>query len=676
MKRPTMLTQALVKQFSRDLDVSAERDLVVIRDRVEHEGFSFLAITLPILADSLLRGLEDGRFTCPSAFRHDKHGRLPLFLGGFFKRVFDRDGCPLPEPCPESIRALRQICNFWKKPKIPCSDDRLITAMQRFKDVERELHMLAPLIEKREDKTLDKVSKIIWSQVLPEPDPYDLLCRHGPGVTADRYGANNRHRIRSWYTRSELLYPSALHAFPSYGWACESSGYGAGIEPCEPGASEDRESASTRLEYLDVGCEPGVRVVFVPKTMTTPRVIATEPSVMQYIQQSLMSYITPRLERHKFTRDCIRFTDQRVNQSLAYQSSIDRRLATLDLKDASDRVSLALVQRIFKGTPILEYLEDARSLHATLPDGSNLILNKYASMGSALCFPVEAMVFYTIIQAAIHDHLGLQPTNASIMEITPMITIYGDDIIVPVEVVDVVVQNLETYGLKVNLSKSFTRSHFRESCGGDFFKGESVKPVYARRLLPEDGQKWQADDIAAWVSTRDQLYLSGQWDVARLLDEMLEAAIDGPLPRSTTEMGEGIYVKSLMFTTRLIWDADTHGWSQRRLVFTPKEEGDSIDGDGAACLLKSLSKRQRVVGGESLRELELTQACWIDDGVQHTYSISPETEEIEDELGALYEVPAAVRLAYLDSRAIGNDFQSVTKRGVFASKRRWVRALP
>jgi hypothetical protein len=71
MKRPTMLVQAMLDQLAMDLDLSVERDKQRIACRCEHEGLSFLTITLPLLSDALERGLEAGTFTCPTQFsRH------------------------------------------------------------------------------------------------------------------------------------------------------------------------------------------------------------------------------------------------------------------------------------------------------------------------------------------------------------------------------------------------------------------------------------------------------------------------------------------------------------------------------------------------------------------------------------------------------------------------------
>jgi len=563
-----MLVEALLKQLGRDLDLSVERDIATLRRRCEHEGLSFLTITLPALSDSLERGLEDGLLTVPSSF--SRTGSLPRFLGGFFSRVFARTGEPLQDIDADSVFAIRQICRFFKKLKMSCSPERELKAIDHFLEVERELGQLTPSLG-RKDEILDKVSGVIWSQVFPEIDPLEIVCQHGPGVTADRLGVNERHQIRYWYSRAEHTFPSDLHAWPNYGYACLAAGMGV-------------SEVSEHIDFLDIRDEPGVRVVFVPKTQQTPRVIAIEPSSMQYMQQGLMHYIVPRLESHRLTRNSVRFTDQSVNQRLAHSSSVDRKLATLDLKDASDRVHFLLVQRIFRSSGILQYLEDARSLHATLPNGINVILNKYASMGSALCFPVEAMVFYTLIQSSMHSQDGRCPSSSSIEQYSALIDIYGDDIIVPVEYADTVVHNLEAYGLKVNINKSFRRSLFRESCGGDYYNGTPVKPVYARQLPPDDARTWMPEHVMAWVSTANQFYELGMWQITQVIREMVEGVLRAPVPRSSVNRGDGVYFTSTHLTTGLRYNSSICGYEQRRIVYQPTQKKDDIDGKATPCL--------------------------------------------------------------------------------------------
>ena len=306
---------------------------------------------------------------------------------------------------------------------------------------------------------------------------------------------------------------------------------------------------------------------------------------MQYTQQSIKDLMYTVIENHRLTHRSIRFSDQTVNQTLAYRSSIDRRLATLDLKDASDRVHLHLVQRIFKTSGLLEYLEDARSIHATLPNGKNIVLFKYASMGSALCFPVEACVFYTLIQSAMHQLDGRRPSSRSIRDYSEKIDIYGDDIIVPVEYTDVVVNYLESFALKVNVNKSFRNSHFRESCGADFYKGRLVTPIYARRLPHDDSRHWGAEDVMSWNATADLFYLRGKWVIAEAIRSMLSRVVRRTIPKSR-KLSSGLAFLSLIADSDLKWDRDLQGWQQKRLHYDPIKRKDSIDGDELACLNK------------------------------------------------------------------------------------------
>lgn len=567
MKRPTMLVQTILEQLSMDLDLSVERDISVMKYRCEHEGFSFLSLTLPVLSDALLHGIETGTFHCPAQF--SRSGRLPRFLGGFFKRVFNKDGRLLAEPCPYTLKGIRQVCDFFKKVEIECTQGRQAKAIKAYREVEGELRTMTSQIL-REDKTLDEISGRIWAQVFPELDGLSLVCHHSRGFTADRRLANARHGVAKWNERSESSFPSDLHCYPNYGVAADHDG------------SSDKAEG---VEFLSVRQELGVRVVFVPKTLKAPRVIAMEPSHVQYMQQSVKDYIYEVLEAHEFTRRSIRFTDQSVNRSLAYSSSIDKRLATLDLKDASDRVHLELVQRIFKTSGLLPYLEDARSLHATLPDGRNMVLTKYASQGSALCFPVEAMVFYTLCQSAMHQLDGRRPSSQSIREYSDMIDIYGDDIIVPVYYADCIVRYLESYALKVNVSKSFRNSLFRESCGADFYNGTPVRPVYARKFPYDNVRSWGPEEIMSWVAKADEFYLSGQWHVAQVLHNLVRQVVGRPIPRTRT-IGPGVAFFSLLFTTDLRWNADLQCWKQKRVQFQPINRKDEIDGDETSCLNK------------------------------------------------------------------------------------------
>lgn len=214
MKIPTMLTEALLAQASLDLGLSVKRDIEVIRYRVEHEGLSFLTISLPALSDALERGLESGLLTIPCGFA--RFGRLPHLFGGFFRRVFSRDGKLLDEPNVECIYYIRQLCRFWKKLKIGCTPEREAAAERQFIKVEEELLSVTQDMQ-RMDKVLDEVSRTLWFRVFPELDHSEFICRHGPGATAERLLSNERWRISKWYDRWEYTFPVDYHAYPNPG---------------------------------------------------------------------------------------------------------------------------------------------------------------------------------------------------------------------------------------------------------------------------------------------------------------------------------------------------------------------------------------------------------------------------------------------------------------------------
>ncbi len=687
MNRPTMLFQALLTQVSMELGVSTERDFAVLRNRFEHEGLSFLTITLPKLCDSLEEGLEVGRFTLPNGFKpFRRNGTLPAFLQGLFNRVFDEGGNLLDEACAESILWIRQVTRFFKKPKLLCSPARMGQAVSRFKQVEESLYHATKDVN-RTDEILDSVSAILWPTVFNTVDHSSILCGHGPGVTADRLLPNERNRIRYWYTRAEGSFSAADHAFHNWNAAVDT----------EPG------KGLGSIAYRDIREEPGVRVVFVPKTLQTPRVIAIEPSTMQFMQQGLSRWMVGVLESHWLTAGSVNFTDQTINQSLAYSASIDRSLATIDLSDASDRVHLELVQRIFRRSAILESLEDLRSLHADLPDGSNLVLKKYASMGSALCFPVEACVFYTLILSAIFRSTGQRPNYRSIRNLMKVVKVYGDDLIVPVEHVDSVCDYLESYALRVNRRKTFSNSAFRESCGADFYNGNSVNPIYARMDTPARRSQWTPEHVMSWTATANLFYERGWWIATQAVRDMVSSVVVKQIPISR-HFNTGICFASYFQERNLVYDQALNAWKQRRLVFTPLKQKDEIDGDYTACYMLSLGKRV-----SDLRISEEVSSSWTRDrylssqepqrpfkwsrphgerfpsetrngngyvegrtqrvGEQSSYNFSGRSlfSDRPGESTGIYSTP---RRADEIHREI--DFHSTVKRGVFKPKRRWI----
>lgn len=332
-----------------------------------------------------------------------------------------------------------------------------------------------------------------------------MLPKHGPGATAERISGNQKYNQYEWTERLETYFPFGEFAFNSW------TSY----------------LADPRVTYLDPGAERPVRVITVPKTLKAPRIIAIEPVCMQYTQQALLEIIEESVESHDTMRQIAGWKDQSLNQKLALQGSRDGSLATLDLSEASDRVSSLHVEALLSRFPHLKSAVFAcRSTRADVLGHGIIPLTKFASMGSALCFPMEAMVFTTLVFMGIQKDLERPLTRRDIKSLSSQVRVYGDDIIVPVEFTSSVVHYLELFGLKVNSNKSFWTGLFRESCGKEYFSGHDVTTVKVRKLLPS--QRKHASELISAVSLRNQFFLKGYEKVVETLDTHIERLIPFP----------------------------------------------------------------------------------------------------------------------------------------------------
>jgi len=292
------------------------------------------------------------------------------------------------------------------------------------------------------------------------------------------------------------------------------------------------EMYTDRFKFLEPEQERPVRVIHVLKTHKTPRLIAMEPTCMQYAQQAIQSILVEAILGDRLLSSFIGFDDQTPNQRMAQQGSLDGTLATLDLSEASDRVvNRHVIEMMGPGKPLTEAVQACRSTRADVR-GQVITLTKFASMGSALTFPIEAMVFLNLIFLGIQKELKRPMTLKDIKSFVGQVRVYGDDIIVPVEFVPSVIETLEDYSLKVNSNKSFWTGKFRESCGKEYYNGLDVSIVKVRRELPTSRKDTQ--EIVSAVSTRNQFYELGYWRTARLLDEWIERLIPFPYVEKTS----------------------------------------------------------------------------------------------------------------------------------------------
>jgi hypothetical protein len=275
------------------------------------------------------------------------------------------------------------------------------------------------------------------------------------------------------------------------------------------------------IDFLEPGSEIPVKVISVPKTLKTPRIIAMEPTAMQYVQQAILPEILTAIKRDYLLDSCLGFDDQAPNQEAARRGSLYGDLATLDLSEASDRVSNQLVEIMMSDHPHLgEAVQACRSTRAAVPGHGVVPLAKFASMGSALTFPIEAMVFLTLVALGIEKELNTRFSQKdAIRHLRGKVRIYGDDIIVPVMYVRSVIDHLESFGLVVNRRKSFWNGKFRESCGKDYYEGFDVSVVRFRTEFPTSRR--HVSGIISTISFRNQLYFAGYWESCKWLDRKI-----------------------------------------------------------------------------------------------------------------------------------------------------------
>jgi hypothetical protein len=252
------------------------------------------------------------------------------------------------------------------------------------------------------------------------------------------------------------------------------------------------------------------RLIAVPKTRKGPRLIAAESTAHQWCQQLVLRFLFEECAK-LFSKEeqvwFIDFKDQSKSGDLVLQSSLDRKLATVDLSDASDRLSCWTVERVFRTNPsILHALHAARTryLRDSISDVQSFLpLKKFASQGTAVTFPVMSIVMLCI---ALGSTLEGPVTWRNIWKHRRQVRVFGDDIILPTRGCTRLVEAMELLQLKVNTSKSYYTGSFRESCGVDGYKGYDVTPVKPKTLVANS-----PSDIQALIDASNNFFMKGFW---------------------------------------------------------------------------------------------------------------------------------------------------------------------
>lgn len=567
---------ALIERDLKDLwssNKQLQRDCTEIKLRLRAEGLCFLTKALPSLGKALDRALAKGsQFCLPPGFSR-REGEIPKLFGDLFLRVFGPGGELLPAPCIRSVAGLRQLAYMFYKLQLPYTDEQTRRVIRQFVDVDTSLPDdtgdYCP-----NDSYLDCVRKLLASFAHGE-DYTDIIPHHGPGSVATGESNLEKTKFSRIYDTLERHYPFTEYFRFGLTHVCDDLG---------------------ELQELEQHAHPCAKVVLVPKDSRGPRLISMEPLEVQWIQQGVKDKLYRLIESHPLTRGQVNFTDQTVNQDLARSASFDAGWATMDMQEASDRVSLALVRRLLGDSPLWDALEATRSKETLLPDGSRMVLKKFAPMGSALCFPIEALIFWAMSVVSLRMH-----SSYSLRFASKLVYVYGDDIVVPIGFHEQIRADLERYSLLFNEDKCCTspKPGFRESCGVDAFLGEDVTPIRVKRLITDNPNHW----LASYVDQSNLFYMRGYQGVADVMESICRKT-GFPIP--TLAMPAGVLAFYRPYATRQMrrvrWNRALQRTEVRGMQVVPKRHVPLYDGWGE--LLRSWYPfvRRHAVSGSTLVE--------------------------------------------------------------------------
>jgi hypothetical protein len=147
MKSLIVLLQSILYDLGDWCGISTSQDIKTILARIDHEGLSFLTITLSDYGRDFQKSLAQGRIDSDSFVGFAKRGEFPNFLGGFLSLVFDRNTNELLDfPSVDAIFAIRQITLMWAKINLECTEKRNVKAIQKYLECEQDIRSADTLV--------------------------------------------------------------------------------------------------------------------------------------------------------------------------------------------------------------------------------------------------------------------------------------------------------------------------------------------------------------------------------------------------------------------------------------------------------------------------------------------------------------------------------------------------
>lgn len=281
-----------------------------------------------------------------------------------------------------------------------------------------------------------------------------------------------------------------------------------GITAAAYGHVQDWFPAAYPLWDMMFEIQSGNKVITVPKNAKTDRIIAIEPGINLWFQKGIGTMIRRRLRKNG-----IDLNSQDHNGRLARLSSKFGHLATVDFSSASDTISTEVVKLLLPHSWFC-LLDSFRSIRGRVATSKEEIsYEKFSSMGNGFTFELESLIFYAVALACC-ENSGVDGT----------ISVFGDDVILPVACFDAYVTVCKDLGFTINRSKSYSTGYFRESCGSYYYNGRNVKPIFLKEVFNgQDSVIKSANNLRNFAHSRNtygcDLSFAGCWHaLARYLE--------------------------------------------------------------------------------------------------------------------------------------------------------------
>jgi len=492
-------------------------DFDYILSRVQHEGDQFVTLNLSLLGKSLeVSAITNVPLKVPFGFNLMGKTRLPRLFYSLISKGWNDQGQPqfhvdnLQNGAVLSalMRILRQLTlAFSKVEDMDCaqSEDEAADAFRKRMTAESRITCRSDVLNAARKLLRDVLCE--GDELHPSLAQWESIPfgRHGPGAVAGAERGEEKWRFKAIAGVDPQIY---------FWRNIDYNGF-----------------------YDDDGVIPRVaRLCIVPKDFKSKRVICIEQKELQFAQQGLMRVLFDIIHSNPLTGGEIRFD----RQDLSAEMCKDLGYSTIDLKDASDSVSLDLARLLLPRKAFLLFTR-YRS-HSIDFDGlGDIVRHKcLATMGSALCFPLETLIFWAIARGSIVARIGKSGFRCRV---------FGDDIIIPQWGYADVAEDLESCGFTVNRSKSCSwPSLIRESCG-----------------------MWTLAEIPCQVVKFHKMRSSTASDLAAIMRQvdLLEDYSSGMTPVTCAAIRTFVRDESLHFTDKPIGEARWNKQYQRKEVWMP-----------------------------------------------------------------------------------------------------------